>query len=114
MHRKFRLLPKNRCSTPWADIILTWSLAPRHHPAEDVVSQLLGRQDLNGGEDDVVDARPEHEEEPVPVDLAPLDLAHRHHDDLDGHEDEDLSQPRYEVPHAGDDVLLQGGNSIDI
>ena len=90
------------------------ALAARPHPAEDVVSQLLGRQDLNGGEDDVVDAGPEHEEEPVPVDLAPLDLAHRHHDDLDGDEDEDLRQPRYEVTHASDDVLLQGCNSIDI
>ena len=51
------------------DIAAFWAseptIAAEAHPAESVLPQLVRREGLDGGEDDVVDAGPEHEEDPL-------------------------------------------------
>ena len=96
----------NLLRTPFIPrIVPATTITARPHPAKNMLSQLLLCKDLNDEEDDIVDARPQHEEQPIPVDFAHRVPA-RHHDDLDEYEYEDLRQPRYEVAHARDHVLV--------
>ena len=74
------------------------------HAAEGVCPQLVGREGLDGGEDDVVDAGPEHEE----GELRETELVLGGRDDeLADAEEEELDEPGDEVAGARDGVLAR-------
>ena len=80
------------------------TIAAEAHPAESVLPQLVRREGLDGGEDDVVDAGPEHEEDPMGEAQRVLG---RRQDGLAETEQQELDEPRDEVARAGDGVLAR-------